>query len=250
MRSLFILPFAELQHIAVCALRYPLISRHSLFCCLGVMTVFCLCWFSLAGFEETSLTQSTLLGVGYICGATSAIGRGLKTSEMSRNALRIGFGVFAIIVLLLNIADNGFIRAVQLLAEGQLYSETNRASVMMALRDMLLINAAASLSPYVFWIGLMWIEFRNFRHNATFRTHALLRMVANYKLVLYQIFIVAGASLSLLLLTTWTVLPFMLSPLMTVWVALFVFLSIYRIENGSPPEFILHGIATVGRVRR
>ncbi|MFH6895597.1 hypothetical protein ACHCAL_16270 [Providencia huaxiensis] len=196
------------------------------------------------------MTQSTLLGVGYICGATSTIGWGLKTSEMSRNALRIGFGIFAIVILLLNIADNGFIRAVQMLAEGQLHSETNRVSVMMALRDMLLINAAASLCPYVFWVGLMWIEFRNFRHNATFRKNALLRMVANFKLVLYQIFIVAGASFSLLLLTAWTVLPFMLSPLMTVWVALFVFLSIYRIENGSPPEFILHGIATVGRVRR
>ncbi|EPJ3803541.1 hypothetical protein OND84_004205 [Morganella morganii] len=250
MRSLFILPFMELQYIAVCALRYPLISQRSLFCCLGVMGVFCLCWFSLAGFEEASLTQSTLLGVGYICGATSTIGWGLKTSEMSRNALRIGFGIFAIVILLLNIADNGFIRAVQMLAEGQLHSETNRVSVMMALRDMLLINAAASLCPYVFWVGLMWIEFRNFRHNATFRKNALLRMVANFKLVLYQIFIVAGASFSLLLLTAWTVLPFMLSPLMTVWVALFVFLSIYRIENGSPPEFILHGIATVGRVRR
>lgn len=250
MRSLFILPFMELQYIAVCALRYPLISQRSLFCCLGVMGVFCLCWFSLAGFEEASLTQSTLLGVGYICGATSTIGWGLKTSEMSRNTLRIGFGIFAIVILLLNIADNGFIRAVQMLAEGQLHSETNRVSVMMALRDMLLINAAASLCPYVFWVGLMWIEFRNFRHNATFRKNALLRIVANFKLVLYQIFIVAGASFSLLLLTAWTVLPFMLSPLMTVWVALFVFLSIYRIENGSPPEFILHGIATVGRVRR
>lgn len=250
MRSLFILPFMELQYIAVCALRYPLISQRSLFCCLGVMGVFCLCWFSLAGFEEASLTQSTLLGVGYICGATSTIGWGLKTSEMSRNALRIGFGIFAIVILLLNIADNGFIRAVQMLAQGQLHSETNRVSVMMALRDMLLINAVASLCPYVFWVGLMWIEFRNFRHNATFRKNALLRMVANFKLVLYQIFIVAGASFSLLLLTAWTVLPFMLSPLITVWVALFVFLSIYRIENGSPPEFILHGIATVGRVRR
>lgn len=250
MRSLFILPFTELQHIALCALRYPLISRRSLFCCLGVMAVFCLCWFSLAGFEEASVTQSSLLGVGYICGATSAVGWGLKTSEMSRNALRIGFGIFALVILSLNIADNGFIRAVQLLAEGQFHTETNRVSMMMSLRDMLLINAVASLCPYVFWIGLMWIEFRNFRHNATFRKNALLRMVANVKLVLYQIFIVAGASLSLLLLTAWTALPFMLSPLMTVWVALFVFLSIYRIENGSPPEFILHGIATVGRVNR
>ena len=250
MRNLFILPFAELQHIAVCALRYPLISRRSLFCCLGVMGVFCLCWFSLAGFEEASLSQSTLLGVGYICGATSAIGWGLKTSEMSRNALRIGFGIFAFVLLSLNVADNGFIRVVQLLAEGQLHSETNQISVIMALRDMLLINAAASLFPYIFWIGLMWIEFRNFRHNSTFRTHALLRMVANFKLVFYQVFIVAGTSFSLLLLTAWTVLPFMLSPLMTVWVALFVFLYIYRIENGSPPEFILHGIATVGQVRR
>ncbi|ENA0516215.1 TPA: hypothetical protein ACKRFF_002861 [Providencia stuartii] len=250
MRNLFILPFTELQHIALCALRYPLISRRSLFCCLGVMAVFCLCWFSLTGFEEASVTQSSLLGVGYICGATSAIGWGLKTSEMSRNALRIGFGIFALVILSLNISDNGFIRAVQLLAEGQFHTETNRVSMMMSLRDMLLINAVASLCPYVFWIGLMWIEFRNFRHNPTFRKNALFRMVANVKLVLYQIFIVAGASLSLLLLTAWTALPFILSPLMTVWVALFVFLSIYRIENGSPPEFILHGIATVGRVNR
>ncbi|EJV1663881.1 TPA: hypothetical protein SMO99_002926 [Proteus mirabilis] len=196
------------------------------------------------------MTQSSLLGVGYICGATSAIGWGLKTSEMSRNALRIGFGIFALVILSLNISDNGFIRAVQLLAEGQFHTETNRVSMMMSLRDMLLINAVASLCPYVFWIGLMWIEFRNFRHNPTFRKNALFRMVANVKLVLYQIFIVAGASLSLLLLTAWTALPFILSPLMTVWVALFVFLSIYRIENGSPPEFILHGIATVGRVNR
>lgn len=250
MRGLFILPFSELQHIALCALRYPLISQRSLICCQGVIAMFCLCWFSLAGFTQVSWEQSSLLGVGYICGATSMIGWGLKTSEMSRNALRVGFGIFVLVIVVLNIGDNGFIRAVQLLAEGQFYSETNRVSVMMALRDMLLVNAAASLCPYVFWVGLMWIEFRNFRHNASFRENALLRMVANFKLVLYQLFIVVGASFGLLLLTAWTALPFMLSPLMTVWVALFVFLSIYRIENGSPPEFILHGIANVGRVKR
>ncbi|ELR5204392.1 MULTISPECIES: hypothetical protein [Morganellaceae] len=250
MRNLFILPFSELQHIALCALHYPLLSRRSLFCCLGVIGIFCLSWFSLAGFEQASWEQSSLLGVAYICGATSMIGWGMKTSEMSRNALRIGFGIFTLVIITLNIEDNGFIRAVRLMADGQFHSETNRVSVMMALRDMLLINAAASLCPYVFWIGLMWIEFRNFRHNPSFRKNALLRMLANYKLVLYQAFIVIGASFSLLLLTVWTVLPFMLSPLMTVWVALFVFLSIYRIENGSPPEFILHGIATVGRVGR
>lgn len=40
MRNLFILPFSELQHIALCALHYPLLSRRSLFCCLGVIGIF------------------------------------------------------------------------------------------------------------------------------------------------------------------------------------------------------------------
>lgn len=250
MRSLFILTFGELHHIALCALRYPLISRRSLVCCLGVIGMFVISWLSLAGFTEASVQQYSLLGVSYICGATSMIGWGLKTTEMSRNALRAGFGIFFIIILILNIEDNGIARAAQLLSDGLFNSPTNRIPVMIALRDMLVINALSSLFPYVFWIGLMWIEFRNFRHNSNFRWNALLRMVANFKLVLYQLFIVGGMSMCLLLLTLWTVLPLLLSPLMTVWVALFVFLSIYRIENGSQPEFILHGIASnrgVGR---
>ncbi|EGT5675318.1 hypothetical protein AGJ34_20325 [Cronobacter dublinensis subsp. dublinensis] len=246
MKREWILSFSDVHRCLLQSLRYPILSRNTMFASFISVMAFIVCWLTLAGVPEPDNTLAAVsLAVLYFLVVVVFFCWSINMREFHRPAAATILTCFFLNIISLNISgDNMFDVIASVITDSDIQGDM-AVRLFNSLGDLIESFIVISLWPGFYWLALSIMLLAKFRTDLIIFQGMLRRLLMNLPVLIIQIFVFASLSVILLLMTSITRLPLMLMPLMAVWNCVFIFLVIVRIENGTPPDMIVGQIARV-----
>ncbi|HCL5581063.1 TPA: hypothetical protein N2N40_002491 [Citrobacter freundii] len=242
----WILTFSETKECMAQSFRYPVLSKNTFLVSVLTVFAFVISWLTLSGVKgELKPAASVTIFFSYFLFVVSAVSWSFKMREMHTMIVKVIVLSFISIVLLWNHLGDGMFTVIQNIVSHGPQRGIVSSEVFIALSDMITDTAIVCLWPGFYWLSLSVILLAQFRQRASITKGILNRMIINLPVWIMQVFVYASLCIVLLIISPLTQLPVLITPLLTVWNSVFIFLVIVNVENGTPPATVIGQIARV-----
>lgn len=242
----WILTFSETKECMAQSFRYPVLSKNTFLVSVLTVFAFVISWLTLSGVKgELKPAASVTIFFSYFLFVVSAVSWSFNMREMHTMIVKVIVLSFISIVLLWNHLGDGMFTVVQNIVSHGPQRGIVSSEVFIALSDMITDTAIVCLWPGFYWLSLSVILLAQFRQRASITKGILNRMIINLPVWIMQVFVYASLCIVLLIISPLTQLPVLITPLLTVWNSVFIFLVIVNVENGTPPATVIGQIARV-----
>ncbi|MBZ1405080.1 hypothetical protein JQC65_10980 [Escherichia coli] len=242
----WILTFTETKECIAQSFRYPILSKNTFFVSVLTVFAFVISWLTLSGVKgDLKPAASLTIFCSYFLFVISSVSWSFRMREMHTVLVKIIVLSFITIVLLWNYLGDGLFTVIQNIVSHDPQSGVVNSEVFIALSDMISNTMIVCLWPGFYWLSLSVILLAQFRQRADITKGILKRMIINLPVWIMQVFVYVSLCIVLLIISPLTQLPVMITPLLTVWNSVFIFLVIVNIENGTPPATVIGQIARV-----
>ncbi len=233
------LSFRQIHECLVSAAKYPFLSVRTLVVSLVVILFECMIALNIAVREGSVSDLHVALIASYIMFTTGIMLWSLKTAEMHNKAtwLLIIAGLMCGFLL----SGNYKIAAD--------FNSTINAEFWISFRQALTTIAYASLAitllPYPIWVsfGLLMIE--KVRTDKITRNVYLGKMIINTRLILILAFVSICSHVLLVITSYISPVILVFSPLLTIWLTVFIVLVIFQVTSGRTPGALIQEIARI-----